>query len=306
MPTFSSLSLVRLHGTIPGISQAILLKILTWYHERQISLNEIFLVSAKELQKLFDLSEKTAQAIISSSEQKAKEILDALELKGFHLLTCFDDDYPTSLSDLPDYPALLYVKGPDYILSEPSLGFCGSRDVSDFGLQATRELSAYAVGQRYNVVSGNARGVDVAAHIAALEAGGTTTLVLPEGALKFSIRKELAHLIKRYEDRVTIVSEWSPLLIWSVQNAMARNKTIIGLSKALCIIESGTTGGTWDAGQKALALKKPFYVLDLPKIEGNVQLIKVGGTPIKVLPKMQFPLLNQPQEAVFPQQLKLF
>ena len=67
-----------------------------------------------------------------------------------------------------------------------------------------------------------------------------------------------------------------------------RNRTICGLVHAMIVIEAGTTGGTWAAGQAALELGVPLFVLDFPNPapsgEGNPLLLKKGGRPLPCRP----------------------
>lgn len=139
-----------------------------------------------------------------------------------------------------------------------------------------------AKGNTLLIVSGHAAGVDETTHFAALDAGGQTALVLPEGILQFRARKSLTPLMT--EDNSVIVSEFSPKLPWSVSNAMQRNRTICGLVHAMVVVEAGTTGGTWEAGLSALKLGVPLFVLDYsdpaPSAGGNPGLIKKGGIPL--------------------------
>jgi DNA processing protein len=136
------------------------------------------------------------------------------------------------------------------------------------------------------VVSGNAAGVDETAHRAALDADGHTALVLPEGILRFRPRSSIGEMLAG--DNAVIVSEFSPKLPWSVQNAMQRNRTICGLVHALIVIEAGTSGGTWEAGQAALSLGVPLFVLDYadpaPSGKGNPLLLRKGGRPLPCRP----------------------
>jgi DNA processing protein len=66
---------------------------------------------------------------------------------------------------------------------------------------------------------------------------------------------------------------------------MIRNKTIIGLSQGLCVIEAGNTGGTWAAANEALQMDIPLYVVDYENhpasAVGNAMLIQHGGIPIE-------------------------
>jgi DNA processing protein len=134
-----------------------------------------------------------------------------------------------------------------------------------------------------NIVSGYANGVDLAAHQAALSAGGVTTMVLAEGILKFRSKHDLAHLFD--EDNHLILSEFPPRLPWSVHNAMHRNRVVCALSDSVVVIEAGLSGGTFAAAEKTLQLRRPLFVVDYanppPSAEGNRHFLGKGAIPLR-------------------------
>jgi len=129
------------------------------------------------------------------------------------------------------------------------------------------------------VVSGNAAGIDLAAHSTALASGGSTILVIPEGIRRFRVRKEMRDVWDW--TRVLVVSQFEPDAPWSVFRAMERNELIIGLSRAMVVVEAGETGGTVSAGRAALKAGKPLYVAvyeNMPvNAPGNDLLLGMGG-----------------------------
>ena len=133
------------------------------------------------------------------------------------------------------------------------------------------------------MVSGYAHGVDLAAHRAAMEAGGTTILVLVEGVLRFQVKNEVADVLR--PDNHLILSQFPPQLPWIARNAMKRNGTIIGLSDAMILVESGMGGGTFAAGEETLRRHHPLFVVDFaepgPSAEGNPYFISRGGCPVR-------------------------
>ncbi|MDE0504168.1 MAG: DNA-processing protein DprA, partial [Candidatus Poribacteria bacterium] len=165
----------------------------------------------------------------------------------------------------------------------------GARNVSDMGIQVAKEIAAGLAREGMNVVSGYAKGVDSTAHLAALEADGTTTLVLPYGINELRKKREF----KKYnwKQDVLAVSQFSPDAKWLARNAMIRNKLICALSKAVVVIESGPErdakgkmSGTFDTGKTALEMKLPLFVVD-PKYyddssKGNADLIALDGRKI--------------------------
>ena len=184
---------------------------------------------------------------------------------------------------LRQVPAKLDYAGNLELLDAPSVGFCGSRKASEAGLIAARDCATVAANAGLVVVSGNATGVDFAAHHAALAAGGRTILVLPEGMSRFRVKSDLKSVWDW--DRVLVISQWDRVAVWRSYQAMSRNLTIIGLSGALVVIEAGITGGTKHAGEAALRLSVPLFVLEYREVSedraGNADLILRGGVPIR-------------------------
>ena len=101
-----------------------------------------------------------------------------VERSGIQLVTAFDPEYPQALLEIADPPFLLYAVGRVDRLRLPAVSIVGSRDASRYGRDVAsrlaRELSAAGVA----VVSGFARGIDAAAHEAALDSPGGTIAVL--------------------------------------------------------------------------------------------------------------------------------
>lgn len=159
----------------------------------------------------------------------------------------------------------------------------GYRDASEKGLEVAKDCASQLAKEGFVIVSGHAAGVDQHTHFSALEVGGNTIIVLPEGLLNFNIKKFLKPVWD--EERVLVISEFVPNAIWSASNAMQRNRTIIGLSQAMILIEAGKNGGSMDAGLKTLKLKKKLYAPvyeNMPEnAVGNEILLKKGALPIQ-------------------------
>lgn len=187
--------------------------------------------------------------------------------------------YPRLLDLVPNAPPVLFCSGQVSLLSAPSIGVCGSRKVTDEGLRAAAICGKVAASQDLVSASGYARGVDMATHVSALESGGTTIIVLPEGISHFRVKREMAAVWD--PSRVLVVSQFSPSQTWNTGAAMARNSVIIGLSLALVVVEAGETGGTLSAGQRALELDRRVITLeflDMPR--GNTLLLESGAAAV--------------------------
>lgn len=179
-------------------------------------------------------------------------------------------------------PTVLSCIGNLSLLQKMKVGFSGSRKASEKGLWIARDCASQLVNQDICVVSGYAGGVDMAAHCAALQNGGTTIVVLPEGIDSFCVKEEIR------EDwdwsRVLVVSEFMPHDSWMASRAMRRNNTIIALSDAMFVVEAGETGGSLDAGFKAINMGKALFVPlydNLPdSAKGNPILLAKGAQPM--------------------------
>ena len=212
-----------------------------------------------------------------------KDLWKELNEGGVTVIAMGDDLYPPSLLNLKSSPPLLYAKGDISNVKLPGIGICGSRNASQKGLDHAKSFGKITADASITEISGYARGVDEEAHLGALKAGGKSIAVLAEGILRFR-SKRIFRGIPTVNSHMVIISEFHPHRPWSVYNAMKRNNTILGLSKALVVVEASEKGGTLDAGIKCLKQRKPLLVLQHGKESerppGNVRLIRRGGIPV--------------------------
>lgn len=190
----------------------------------------------------FGLRPDVANAI-RDAHDRASVVAEELEQHGVQVLIRGIEPYPSHLGRVlgVSAPPILFVRGNLSIIASKAVGFCGARRASEKGIRVAAESAKLLAADGVNVVSGYAKGVDLAAHRAAMAAGGVTTIVLAEGFLHFRTKGEVKALL---DDRNhLVVSEFAPRLPWSGRNAMQRNRTIIGLSDAVVCIESGMRGG---------------------------------------------------------------
>jgi len=226
-----------------------------------------------------DAIQKAQMAV--SNERLSTLMIEANELAKHDVSVelATDDTYPPQLRAIKNAPPVLFTVGKRELLTQPSVGMCGSRNTSATGLRTAASCGELVAALRLTVVSGYARGVDTQTHLAALNSGGSTVIVLAEGINLFKIKKDF-----RSEnftlDRVLIVSQFRPTQPWSVGGAMTRNRVIAGLSRALIVIEAGETGGTLNAGLQALEMGRPVVALEfksVPTPPGNRILIERGA-----------------------------
>lgn len=179
----------------------------------------------------------------------------ACAARAVHALCRCDPRYPAPLHDLDDAPAVLYVRGElatlERALAAGRVAIVGARRATEYGLQQARGLGRGLAAAGVTVVSGMALGVDAAAHVGALDAGGLTLAVLaggPERAYPASKR----HLHARIAATGAVVSELPPGTVARRWCFPARNRIIAALAELTVVVEAGERSGSLiTAGQAA-------------------------------------------------------
>ena len=262
-----------------GIGAKRLSRLLKRLQNESYPVEDFVMTSTKELIERYGFTESMA-ASLKEVDSELEQLSDKFWENEIKVITQQDNLYPIVLSKVlgEDAPPVLFIKGNLKILENRAVGFCGSRKASEKGCELVRDSALYLAHQGVNIISGYANGVDLAAHIGALSEGGVTTLVLPLGILNYSLKTSLSELIS--DDNTLIISEFSPRLGWAVHNAMQRNLTICGLSRAMVLVDSALKGGTFEAGKTALKLERPLFVWEYqsqPCTEGNEYFLKRGA-----------------------------
>lgn len=252
-----------------------------------MSLADIYAMQAKDIKTTFGLPINVAKTIaevgsqLNKSKTSQKQTEAPKEAK-IRLIKKTDADYPKRLIDVlgDDAPDELYIWGNLELLNKPAIGFCGSRSVTEKGLSVTTDVTKQIAELGWVTVSGHARGVDSTAHRTALENNADTIIVSPEGLDRFKLRAELKRIAKK--ENLLIISEFPLDAAWAVGRAMQRNRTIIGLTNAMVLVESRDKGGTFDAGKKSLKYNHPLFVVDFEETgksnAGNQHFIQRGAT----------------------------
>jgi DNA processing protein len=227
-------------------------------------------------------SRAAASAIRASSVESGQEILAQLDRHGATVLLPDDPAFPPLLSEIPDPPALLYVRGDVCLLRRPAAGIVGSRDHSAYGADAARLLASGVARAGVVVVSGMARGVDAIAHAAALDTGGTSIGVLGNG---FGVVYPAANraLYDRMAATGCLVTELPPGERPHAGAFPRRNRLISGLAGVTVVVEAAPGSGALitadcalDQGRTVLAVPGP---ITSPTSLGCNRLIQQGAKP---------------------------
>lgn len=189
-------------------------------------------------------------------------------------------EYPDRLRNIMNQPEGIYVLGRLPEQGEKLVAIVGARDCSYYGETAARHFAGKLAEAGIGIVSGMARGIDAAAHLGALEAGGRTYAVLGCG-VDVCYPKSSRELYERIQKQGGIVSEYgggTPPLAFHFP---LRNRIISALADAVLIVEARKKSGSLITADLALEQGKDVYavpggIFD-PLSEGCNQLIAQGA-----------------------------
>lgn len=163
-----------------------------------------------------------------------------------------DPDYPAPLRQIPNPPPLLWVRGQPAALSAPRMiAVVGARAATRGGLAMAAELAAGLAAAGITVVSGLARGVDGAAHQAAVAQGGRSVGVLGSG-LDRLYPVEHADLAAAMARQGAVVSEHLADTAALPHHFPLRNRIISGLAAAVVVVEASEKSGSLITATAAL------------------------------------------------------
>jgi DNA processing protein len=224
-----------------------------------------------------ELSTRLARARLDIDAERE---LDLCQKHGLAIVTPADTCYPRLLREIPDPPGVLFWQGDWQPADQLAVAIVGTRRATHYGLRQADRLATGLAHAGLTVVSGLARGIDAAAHRAALRAGGRTIAVLGSGLLNLypPEHAELAHEISRSG---AVISELPPLQKPMSGTFPMRNRLITGLSLGVVIVEAAARSGAMisashaaEQGREVFAVPGP---VDSPVSHGCHRLLRDGA-----------------------------
>lgn len=205
-----------------------------------------------------------------TADQCAAEVMKRLKHAGVHQFGVrihHAGDYPAKLRDARHPVEMLYYRGTWEISETRCMAVVGSRQASDDGVRRAERLARELVGRGFTVVSGLAKGIDAAAHNAAIASGGRTVAVVGT-PLGTCYPKEHIGLQEEIAKRHLVISQ-VPVLRYSKQGPQQnrlffpeRNITMSALTEGTIIVEAGETSGTLTQARAALHQGRKLFILD--------------------------------------------
>lgn len=194
-------------------------------------------------------------------------------------------DYPSLLAETKQAPRFLYLRGKKALLQEKrTVALVGSRKAGQNAIQNTMRLTKNLGNNGILIISGLAKGIDVAAHQSALDSGYNTIAVIGTSLNQY-YPSENEMVQRRIEEMGLVVSQFSPALKTQRWFFPLRNGVMSGLSLATVIMEAGETSGALKQADFALKQGRkvmiPRSALQIPSITWPAKYVQRGAVVVE-------------------------
>jgi DNA processing protein len=221
--------------------------------DREFKKDELVEIGIKE-----DIAEKIVK-IKDLEDDFVDEELKLITKHGIKVFTLEDKDYPAELKNIYDPPIFLFAYGNIDLLSKPKISIVGSRKSTERAKNFSYKIAKDLAEAGINVVSGFAAGIDIHAHIGAVEKGSTTA-VFGCGLLTVYPASNKRYLKKILKNGVILSEYWlnEPP---NRYNFPKRNRIISGLSMGTLVVEASKKSGSLITAKLALEQNRELYAV---------------------------------------------
>jgi DNA processing protein len=225
----------------------------------------------------------TAADRAAALQRDPAAIEEALTAAGARLILPGEPEYPEALLDLDDPPLILFARGRRIDRGLLRVAVVGSRSASTLGKEVATSIGRGLASAGVCVVSGAARGIDAASHRGALAAG--STIAVMGSGIDVAYPASSRGLIERIAHEGTVVSEYPPGVPPRPHLFPARNRIVVGLSRALVVVEGARASGSMISVAHALSIGRDVFAVPgpvaSPLSEAPLTLIREGARMIR-------------------------
>ncbi len=264
-------------ASLPGVRPYMVCRLLDWFGSPE----QVFFADDETYGEIHGLLKQEISALSGKNLYDAKKILDDCEEYGFRIMTLHDGGYPARLRNIPDPPAVLYVRGRLPVLDEEAaVAIVGTRKCTPYGIKAAERIGYELARHGCVVVSGLARGIDTAAAKGALRAGGRVVGVVGSG-LDITYPPENKQLFEDVSAGSAIISEYPPGSPAASSHFPQRNRIMSGISVGVTVIEAPVRSGALITATHALEQGRDVFAVpgnvDSPACKGSNMLLREGA-----------------------------
>lgn len=244
------------------------------------SAEAVFAASADDMRRE-GISDSLACSLVDSGQfARAEHIIEICASRAIRILAKDTPNYPQLLSECPDAPHILYVRGDLDFNHGKWVSIVGTRKATVSGVNYTSNI-VRSLADSYDdlvVVSGLAFGIDKAAHMASIENRRPTVAVMAGWVEDIVPPSHYYIASKILASGGAVVSDMPPGSIIRGGNFLSRNRIIAGLSHATIVAESGSKGGSLVTADIALSYNRAVFAVpgrsDDENFSGTNALIK--------------------------------
>jgi len=216
------------------------------------------------------------------SVSEAEQEIEALTNLGGRFVASGEPEFPPGLAALNPPPPILAVLGNPALLASEMVAIVGARNASALGRKYAAMLAGELGAAGLVIASGMARGIDTAAHEAALATG---TCAVVAGGIDVVYPAENAALYERLRAEGVIISEMPLGESPQARHFPRRNRIISGISRGVIVVEAAESSGSLITANYALEQGREVFAvpgspLD-PRARGCNRLIREGATLIE-------------------------
>ena len=240
-----------------------------------------FSSAGEALAALPELAARGGGRLTCPSEAAISAEATRVERAGARYLFHDDADYPALLRQAPGAPPILIARGDTALAARSPVALVGARNASAAALRLARQFGGDLSRAGHTVVSGLARGIDGAAHKAALAAGGAGTIAVIASGIDIAYPPEHAALQEQIAEEGLLLTELPPGTEPTNRHFPARNRIIAALATGTVVVEAAFKSGSLITARLAGEFSRevmavPGSPLD-PRSHGCNQLIREGA-----------------------------
>lgn len=222
-----------------------------------------------------------------ADERRVADEIAAVRKAGARYLFHDSPDYPALLAELDSAPPILTCRGDAALAARPCVAVVGARNASAAAVKLARQFAGELAEAGFVVVSGLARGIDGAAHRAALAQSslGAGTIGVIASGIDVAYPPEHADLQEEVATQGLLLAEQPPGTEPLARHFPSRNRIIAGLAVGTLVIEAAPKSGSLitarlagEAGREVMAV--PGSPLE-PRAQGCNQLIREGAVLVQ-------------------------
>lgn len=245
----------------------------------------VYVCPVSELKSIKELCDSDIENILMARkneyiEDNVYRKLEDLNKRNIRYVDYYSADYPDRLKNIYDSPLGLYVSGKLPPKDMPMVAVVGARNCSEYGRSVAKELSKQLASMGVGIISGMARGIDVAAHMGAVNGKGATYAVLGCGIDRCYPPENINAFMECIECG-GVISEYGVGVLPMAANFPMRNRIISGMSDIILVVEAKSKSGSLITADMALEQGKsvmavPGRIIDVMS-QGCNNLIYNGG-----------------------------